>query len=191
MRTPSGVPYISSTSALLIPWAGFPDAKVRPAAFGAFHYVVVDIDDHGERSLENALPWGRIEPAEYDRASLRRVDSLRARSLERVRRDQGFDMLSARGRVLKELDDQTVVSLRERDRRAESDRREQVLKEQRNRYLRAKGLDPVDEDDEDVDEEALEKQQEAIARIQAVEAAQILADAVRDTSVRPRAAMRE
>jgi carboxyl-terminal processing protease len=67
-----------------------------------------------------------------------------------------------------------------------------VLKEQRNQYLRAQGIRPVDEDNEDVDSEAMEKQQEVIARIQAREAARILADALMaQGAVRPRAAMRD
>lgn len=100
-------------------------------------------------------------------------------------------MLIAREQMLRELDDRTIVSLRERDRRIESKRRERVLKDQRNAFLRARGIDPVDETADDVDQDALEKQQEAIARIQAREAARILADAIRlDFSGWSRAAMR-
>lgn len=149
------------------------------------------IAEHGERSLDNPLPWGRIQPAKYAKGVLADIDSLRRRSLSRMRDDSGFDMLSAQEKLLREIDDQTNISLREEDRRAESKRREQVLKDQRNQYLRAQGITPVDEDDEDVDEEAREKQQDAIARIQVKEAARILADAVSTDAVeRPRAAMR-
>jgi carboxyl-terminal processing protease len=85
-----------------------------------------------------------------------------------------------------------VVSLREKDRRIESKQRESVLKDQRNEYLRAQGAEPVDEDADDLDEKALEAQQEIIARIQVTEAARILADAIRlDVLGRPRAVMRD
>jgi len=151
------------------------------------------MDDHGERALDNPLPWARIGPADYSRVSQGgKVDSLQQRSNTRIRRDDGFDMLNAREKILREVGDQTVVSLREQDRRVESQRRERVLKDQRNDFLRAQGFEPVDEEDEEVDEEAMEKQQEIIARIQVTEAARILADVVRFRSPkRPRAVMRD
>jgi len=153
-----------------------------------------DSDNHGERALDNPLPWVKIGAADYARVSLSGVDiqSLRRRSEKRIRRNPGFDMLTAQEQVLREMDDQTVVSLREQDRRIESKRRERVLKGQRNAFLRTRGIDPVDEDADDVDQDALEEQQEIIARIQVKEAAHILADAIRLSSRgRPRSAMRD
>jgi len=149
--------------------------------------TVLDLDDHGERALDNPLPWARIDPTDYMRPSLSKVGvkSLRQRSAKRIRRDPGFDMLSARERVLKELDDQTVASLREQDKRIESKRREWVLKNQRRAFLRSQGIDPVDEDADDVDQDVLEKQREVIARIQVKEAAHILADAICLDSTHP------
>jgi len=156
--------------------------------------MLSDSDDHGERALDNPLPWARIDATDYARFSLNGVGTqlLRRRSEQRIRRDPGFDMLTAREQVLKELEDQTVVSLREPDRRIESKRREHVLKDQRDAFLRTQGIDPVDEDANEVDQDALEKQQEIIARIQVKEAAHILADAIRLGSPgRPRPAMRD
>jgi len=156
--------------------------------------TLADFDDHGERALDNPLPWAKTSAADYARVALNGVGirSLRRRSEKRIRRDPGFDMLTAQEQVLRELDDQTVVSLRERDRRIESKRRERVLKGQRNAFLRTRGIDPVDEDADDVDQDALEKQQEIIARIQVKEAAHILADAIRlGSRGRPRAVMRD
>jgi len=154
--------------------------------------TALDFGDHGERALDNPLPWDRIGPADYARASLiEHIGKLRRRSGKRIRRDPGFKMLIAREQMLRELDDRTVVSLRERDRWIESKRRERVLKDQRNAFLRARGIEPVDENADDVDQNALEKQQEVIARIQTREAARILADAIRlDSSGWTRAAMR-
>jgi len=149
------------------------------------------IADHGERALDNALPWGQIKPASYSKISVGQVDVLHQRSQSRIRNDAGFSMLSARERLLREIDEETVVSLREPDRRKESERRDAVLKDQRNKFLRAQGVTPVDEDAEDVDEEALEAQEKVISRIQATEAARILADSLVATAAnRPRAAMR-
>jgi len=93
--------------------------------------------------------------------------------------------------VLRELSNQKVVSLREKDRASESARREKVLKDQRDAYLRSQGITPIDEDDEHVDDEALERQQEVISRIEVKEAARILVDAMREQEAeRVRAAMR-
>jgi carboxyl-terminal processing protease len=154
--------------------------------------TVTGIDDHGERALDNPLPWDRIDPASYVKVSRGgSVDSLQRRSNKRIRRDQGFDMLTAREEILRTAEEQTVVSLREKDRRIESKQRERVLKDQRDDFLRTQGFTPVDEDADDVDPEALEEQQEIIARIQATEAARILADAIRmHAPSRPRAVMR-
>jgi len=149
----------------VVPDIGFPTA--------------LDSDKQGEQALDNPLPWAEINPVSHTQISLgNRVESLRQRSEQRIRRDPGFKMLMAREKVLEEVEDQTVVSLREQDRRLESQQREHVLKDQLNAFLRAHGVEPVDEDAEDVDQKALEKQQEVIDRIQVQEAAQILADAI-------------
>ena len=147
--------------------------------------------EHGERALENALPWDRIRPARYSRFAGANVDLLRSRSAERVKDNDGFHMLSAQGRILSEIDSQETVSLSERTRRAEADRRDRVLKDEKARFLRSRGIEPVDEDADDVDEDALEAQQEVIDRILAEEAARILGDAInaRGIGARPRAAM--
>jgi carboxyl-terminal processing protease len=147
--------------------------------------------DHGERSLDNPLPWTSIRPARYTKVSLSKIGELRDRSALRTGSDPGFEMLTDRERVLREVDEQTVVSLRESDRRLESQRREKILKHQRDAFLRTQGITPVDEESDEIDEDALEKQQEVIDRIQIREAASILADALNPGAVRPRAAMRD
>lgn len=149
--------------------------------------------DHGERSLENALPWARIKPARFVAQPGADVEALKRSSAKRIVNDDGFRMLMAQGRILSEIEAQDHVSLSERERRAESDRRDQVLEEQKAAFLRARGIEPVDEDADQVDEEALERQQEIIDRILTEEAARILADAIvqQSAATRPRAAMRD
>ncbi len=151
-----------------------------------------DVTKHGERSLDNALPWGTIRPARYKTLGSNDVDSLRRTSAERITHDPGFQMLLARNRVLTELDDQKVVSLREQDRRIETKRREQVLEDDKNAFLRSHGITPVDPDAEHPDEDAVEKEREAIGRIQVDEVARVLADSIRMGSPgTPKAAMRD
>jgi len=153
----------------------------------------LDIDDHGERSLENALPWHQIRPANYAKLKTGDLDWLRQRSADRIAKDDGFRMLVSRGQLLSEISKQDVVSLRESERRIESDHRDKILKKERDGFLRARGVEPVDEDADNVDEDALEAQQEIIDRIQTEEAARILADLISETKgdQRPRSAMRD
>ncbi|MBS1202776.1 MAG: tail-specific protease, partial [Chromatiaceae bacterium] len=80
---------------------------------------------------------------------------------------------------------------RESDRRAEDKRREHAFKDEQNRFLRSRGITPVDEDADQIDEDALDAQRDAIARIQVEEAARVLADSIlMENAERPRAAMR-
>ncbi len=149
--------------------------------------------DHGERSLSNALPWGRIRPASFSNIGSFDIDALKRRSAKRIINDDGFGMLFAQAQVLSEIEAQDQVSLSERERRAESQRQDEVLKEEKAAFLRARGIEPVDEDADEVDEEALERQQEVIDRILTEEAARILADLItqQGATERPRAAMRD
>lgn len=149
--------------------------------------------EHGERSLDNALPWTRIRPAEYKKVGSVSVELLALQSAERVSGDAGFRMLVERSKLMRDVEAQTHVSLQERARRKDDELRGSVFKEQQNSYLRARGIAPVDEDSEEqLDEDLLDAQREAIARIQVEEAARILADAVLlDRTDRPRAVMRD
>jgi carboxyl-terminal processing protease len=152
-----------------------------------------DVSKHGERALENALPWGSIRAAQYTALGSNDVRNLQRTSSERISRDPGFQMLLARNRVLSELDDQKVVSLREQDRRVETKRREKVLEDDKNAFLRSHGITPVDPDAEHPDEEVLDKERDAIGRLQIDEPARILAEALRMRSpaTTPKAAMRD
>jgi carboxyl-terminal processing protease len=110
-----------------------------------------------------------------------------------VNKDEGFKMLTERSRLVREVEEQKRVSLREDERRAEDERRNQRFKADQEQFLRARGLTPVDEEADQVDEEALEKQREVIARIEAEEAARILADGIlmQRGNNGPRAVMRD
>jgi carboxyl-terminal processing protease len=150
------------------------------------------ISEHGERALDNPLPWAEIKAAKYSKVASGDIANLRRLSQSRILRDTGFRMLSERERILRQLDDEIMVSLSEEERRLESDMRDKVLEDQRNQFLRSRGVEPIDEDAEDVDEDALDKQREVIERVQVEEAARILADYLVSSDVgRPRAAMRD
>ncbi|MFZ0791881.1 MAG: carboxy terminal-processing peptidase [Chromatiaceae bacterium] len=147
--------------------------------------------EHGERSLENPLPWARIDAADYRRAGSTNAGALIRRSSSRIAQDPGFQMLEKRNQVMREVESQTQVSLHESDRRAEDKHREHAFKDEQNRFLRSRGITPVDEDADQIDEDALDAQRDAIARIQVEEAARVLADSIlMENAERPRAAMR-
>ncbi|MBN2885853.1 MAG: carboxy terminal-processing peptidase [Chromatiaceae bacterium] len=150
-----------------------------------------ELPEHGERSLDNPLPWTRIEAANYRRVgALTTAEVLARQSARRVVNDPGFRLLIERARLMREMEERTQVSLRETDRREQDAALEIAFERHRDDFLRARGLTPVDEEAENVDEEALEAQREVIERIQIEEAARILADSLRLEHVRqPRAAM--
>jgi carboxyl-terminal processing protease len=152
-----------------------------------------DDGEHGERALDNPLPWARIEAADYQRAGSSDTATLSRKSAQRVAQDPGFKMLERRDRAMREIRDRTHLSLREEDRRADDKRRRTLFEDEQNRFLRARGITPVDEEADQIDEDALDAQREAIGRIQAEEAARILADGILidDAARRPRAAMRD
>ena len=151
-----------------------------------------DIGEHGERALKNPLPWARIEAADYRHGPGADAATLSRRSAERIAQDPGFQMLEKRNQVLREMESQTRVSLRESARREEDRKRRHLFKDEQDRFLRARGIAPVDEEADQVDEDALDAQRDAIARIQVEEAARVLADQVLivEAASRPRAAMR-
>jgi len=154
---------------------------------------VEDATDQGERSLENALPWAQITPALYSPRGVGTYARLRERSEMRIKKDKGFAMLSDQGNLLKELDESKTLSLKEKQRRIESEEREKRLKKERASYLLSQGITPKDNRHDDEDDSELDDQErKAIGRIQLNEAARILADLVRgEAEDRPRAAMRD
>jgi carboxyl-terminal processing protease len=147
--------------------------------------------DYGERSLDNALPWAEIKPASYIPKGKESVTNLLQQHLNRIAKDPGFQMLVKEQERMAELEKRTEVTLLESRRRAEWDQREQERLERKNRFRISQGLDAIDkqhaeaqEDAEDVDDD----ESEATNHIQLDEAARILVDSIRLTA--PIAVMR-
>jgi carboxyl-terminal processing protease len=150
-----------------------------------------EASEHGERSLDNALPWDSIQRASYAPRGVGAYARIRDSSQARVSRDPGFTMLSEQEQLLSEREDLTSISLNEARRRQEADALELRLKKYRNQFLLSQGITPRDDDDDDETSEAFKKENEVIGKIQLNEAARILADYIRvETDNRPRAAMR-
>ncbi len=91
-----------------------------------------DSDEHGESSLDNALPWSSIEATEYKLADELSpvVPVLARRSSDRISKDTEFQYLLEDIKQYREARDQTMVSL------LESARRSQQAEEEKQREAR-------------------------------------------------------
>ena len=146
--------------------------------------------DHGERALDNALPWASIKPADHQLLGEAPVSSLRDASKQRIADNEGFRFLLEEEEDLIELDKKTTVSLRESVRRAEWDEREKERLDRRNRLRAFRDLPPLaslDKEDDDETSAEDEKDLEGIQRIMLEESANILAEQI--LSMRPRTAL--
>jgi len=137
-------------------------------------------DDHGERSLDNALPWASIPPADFRPVNSNGVAGLMDRHQSRVARDPGFVYLQGREAELQTLRDEKTVSLLESERRREFEQRQRAQLEARNQYRKTRGLPPLTrkqvEEQEEPDPE--EDDEEGVSKILVEESARILADYV-------------
>ncbi len=137
-------------------------------------------DDYGERSLDNALPWAQIEPADYEISGQGAVPRLMESHLSRISHDPGFEMLVDREKRFEDLDERSEVSLLESTRRAEWEEREKERLLHKNRFRLSQGLDAIKlESDQKIDEEEGSEESEATHRIELNEAARILVDSIR------------
>jgi carboxyl-terminal processing protease len=137
-------------------------------------------EDYGERSLENALPWAQISPANFVAKGKWALPHLMDNHISRVEHDPGFEMLVDREKRFKALDKRVEISLLESRRRSEWDDQEQEQLIHQNRFRASQGMDAIKSiDQENQDEEVDDKESEATQRIELNEAARILADSIR------------
>jgi len=117
--------------------------------------TAIDSDKHGERGLENAIPWSSTQPANYapspDNAAL--LIALRQTHSVRVKQDPGFRYLVDEAAAQRMMREQKTVSLLETERRAERERLETEQLARENTLRVARGLEPRDPDsDAEVEE---------------------------------------
>ncbi len=144
------------------------------------------IEDHGERSLEHALPWASIDPVEYQIGNLIEFKPLRDSHASRISKDPGFMFLEAQEKLLETIRDEKVVSLSEKDRKLSWDKREDLRMANRNRFREAMGIKPISEDlSEDEQDKFDEEDEKALQSVILNESARILADyiAIQDMKV--------
>jgi carboxyl-terminal processing protease len=152
-----------------------PDIQFPMASYSA---------EHGERSLDNALPWAEIRPAKFSPNGEAGYASLVEPHLKRIKDDPGFEMLVKREERIAKIEKRTEITLLESQRKIEWDQREQDRLAQKNRFRVSQGLSVIENDqdeeqDQDQDNEDEDAESEATKHIQLNEAARILADFIR------------
>ncbi|MCG8122406.1 MAG: carboxy terminal-processing peptidase, partial [Candidatus Thiodiazotropha taylori] len=105
-------------------------------------------EEYGERSLENALPWAQIRPANFITKGQFTVPELMNNHLSRIKSDAGFEMLVDQEKRFLELDKRSEVSLLEKQRRTEWQEREHERLLHKNRFRASQGLKVVKSTDE-------------------------------------------
>lgn len=140
--------------------------------------TAIDVQQQGERALENALPWASIRPARYVAAEIsgKVIDEARLRHHTRAQAKSGFKYLLSEAEAAKQARETKTVSLLESERVASRDRVEEEHLERLNLYRTSRGLEPLKRDqlsENDVADE--DKDDNDILRR---EAAQILFDVI-------------
>ncbi len=165
-----------------------------------FRGVVPDIiyptasssDDEGERSLDNALPWARIDALNHASNNLGPLDIYRSRHQSRIKSDAGFDYLIKESDAIQEIRKEKFVSLNLDERKKKWEERKQAKKDRKNRFFNSIGVKPIDDGEGYLDADrkrktAAEADLKVIREIGVNEAARILSDYIEESA--PRAAM--
>ena len=141
--------------------------------------TALDIEEHGERALENAIPWASVMPASYSISGVneRVMETARKNHESRIGNHPGFDYLVGEVEAVNEVSDRIEVSLVEEERRQQLDVRTQDSLDRLNRYRRSRGMDELEDfaDEESADDEEDENFVDDILR---KEASNILADII-------------
>ena len=136
-----------------------------------------DSGEHGERSLENALPWASARPASFSAHDLYPEDAVsqvRSRHEERTSATPVFNILLEQAQAEQAVRDLEQATLLESRRKAERTQRENAQTQRENAFRAARGLPLLAEDkkqEQDADEDE-------VSEVWLEETAQILADLI-------------
>lgn len=121
--------------------------------------TAVGLESVGERALENALEWSKIEASSYvPHGPLGgHIEDLRVRHEDRVNADPGFSYLVREAKLAKDSAERKSISLSEPLRQAERDERERSSLARENELRVAKGLPVRDPNDESNDVTGLDE----------------------------------
>ena len=145
--------------------------------------TAINIEDHGERSLDNALPWDQVEPARYIKvgAPVNFYEQARFLHEERVNSDKTFKLLLEQLELVKKNKDKKIISLKESKRKAEREHLLYMRHELDNELRIAQGLEPLPKKDTSLDVDEFEEENEDEDKphdIQLQETARILYDLI-------------
>jgi len=107
--------------------------------------TIVSMDEHGERSLDNALPWATIDAARYTAVSFpeENLELVRNEHERRVQSDEAFKAVLATEQAIKDARAKTEISLVEAVRREEYKKIRFEQHERENQVRIARGLEPL------------------------------------------------
>ncbi len=102
-------------------------------------------DDHGERALDNALPWERIKPARYISASapVDSFDRVKQQYELRIKSNKLFQLLLEQHALALEASNKKTVSLLEDVRKSEREKMMDTKLKLENEFRLAQGLEPL------------------------------------------------
>lgn len=148
---------------------------------------IYDVEKIGESALEEALPWDKIEPSKYKphHNLATTIPLLREQHAQRIKDNPDFDYLNEQVEFLKELRNDTTISLnietREKE-RLDNESRRLALENKRRKAKGLKPLDKLDEaDEEDESQEPNPDKEETNATEDAllIEGGEILVDFIK------------
>jgi carboxyl-terminal processing protease len=129
---------------------------------------IYDIDKIGESALEEALPWDKIDPSNYvvQGEISQYLDRLQTDHNKRIKNDPDFIYLNEQVEFLKELRNETVISLNIKTREVEREVTESRRLALENKRRKAKGMELLtkledssdDEKDESEDDDKKDKE---------------------------------
>ena len=135
------------------------------------------ISDHGERSLDYALPWASIKPVTHDLRDFVTVDPILESHQQRIAMDPGFRFLEEQEQLLEKIRNEKIVSLNEKTRKLSWDKRENQRLASRNKFRESYGKEPMKKDmSDDLKDKFDEEDDEALEKVMINESARILAD---------------
>ena len=118
--------------------------------------TAIDIEDYGERSLDNALPWDKVEPARYIKVSspVKYYGKVQSLHKNRIKSDRAFKLLLEQLALVKKSNKKKTTSLKESKRKAERDQLLDMKHELVNELRVVQGLKPLPKRDktQEIDE---------------------------------------
>ena len=142
--------------------------------------TATSVGEHGERALDHALPWARIQSVVVKPKQRFALASLNKQHQQRIANDPGFEYLLGQEEAFLRMQAVSDISLHQTTRQAEREKREAQHLQRRNKLRQYRGL-PVLTSLETEDEQTASDEDddpEGIRQIMLDEAALILADAI-------------